>query len=198
MSAHNTPDFEHWRALIVHRPHDLVDAICRQLQHIGLQADQAWPDITPKMAARQYDILLFDADMGHDAQFPWETGETPMPSIALIGSEAPGRIAWAIQAGADAHLLKPVTSGGVYSALLLANNAFQRRRSLDHDLTELRARLAKRESLAAATATIMLADQNDAESAYRKLRLMAMTERRTIEQVAEKLLARQPGKKRRL
>ena len=51
---------------------------------------------------------------------------------ALIGSEAPGRIAWAIKRGADAHLLKPVSGGGIYSAVLIARDAFDRRQVQFH------------------------------------------------------------------
>ncbi len=85
---------------------------------IGLAVASAWPD--PGAEALAADFLFFDADLGHDAQFPWEPGASPMPMIALIGSEAPGRIEWALGIGAHAQILKPVGDGGVYSALLIA------------------------------------------------------------------------------
>lgn len=53
------------------------------------------------------DFVFFDADMGHDEQFPWAPGQSPMPMVALIGS-GPGRIEWALRAGAHAQILKPV------------------------------------------------------------------------------------------
>ena len=54
------------------------------------------PGRTCRSDALAADFLFFDADLGHDAQFPWAPGAAPMPPIALIGSEAPGRIEWAL------------------------------------------------------------------------------------------------------
>ena len=176
------------RALVLHRPHSTVDAIVRQLTQIGLAADQYWPDLPTGVQPEQYGVLFFDADMGHDEQFPWAAGDAPMPTIALIGSEAPGRIAWAIRRGADAHLLKPVAGGGIYSAVLIARDAFARRQGLRQELGAARHRLAKREVLAEATALLMLAEGLSAGDAYRTLRLRAMAERIAIEVMAERLV----------
>jgi hypothetical protein len=60
-----------------------------------------------------------------------------MPLIALIGSEAPGRIEWALSHNADAQLLKPVGNAGVYSALLIARQAFEARRRLADEIASL-------------------------------------------------------------
>ena len=123
-----TPSFEHWRAADPAPPaRHLVDPITRQLRQIGVAADVLWPDLPADFDAAGYDILFFDADMGHDCQFPWGRGAVPDAVVALIGSEAPGRIAWAIRRGADAHLLKPIGSGGIYSAMLIASHAFKQR-----------------------------------------------------------------------
>lgn len=186
-----TPRFEHWRAAILHRPHDLVDSIIRQLRQVGVAADVLWPDLPKDFAAAGYDILFFDADMGHDSQFPWSRGACPMPSVALIGSEAPGRIEWAIHRGADAHLLKPIGSGGIYSAMLIATHAFKQRGKLNAEIEELRQRLSRREDLAAATARLMVGQNISAAQAYKALRLMAMAERVSIEEMAARLI--EPG-----
>ena len=103
------------QAIILHRPHPTVQALARQLTAIGLQVTQAWPELGPEALAADY--IFFDADMGHDGMFPWEAGQPPIPMIALIGSEAPGRIEWALNAGADAQLVKPIGDGGAFSAL---------------------------------------------------------------------------------
>jgi AmiR/NasT family two-component response regulator len=183
-----TPSFEDRRALIIHRPHATVDSIARQLTQIGIAADCHWPDLPLGLEVTGYSVMFFDADMGHDAQFPWGPGEAPMPAIALIGSEAPGRIAWAIKRGADAHLLKPVSGGGIYSAVLIARDAFDRRQALRTEVAGLKQRLSKRESLAEATALLMLSDHLPAAEAFRKLRLMAMAERLSIEAMAVKFI----------
>ena len=176
------------RALILHRPHSTVDAIVRQLTQIGLEADAVWPEPSADLDIARYSLVLFDADMGYDAQFPWPAGEAPMPAIALIGSEAPGRVAWAIKRGADAHLLKPVTGGGIYSAVLIARDAYDRRRSLQIAAAGLTHRLAKREAVAEATAALMIAEAISAAEAFRKLRRLAMAERLTVEAMAERLI----------
>lgn len=192
-----TPSFENRRALIVHRPHATVDAIARQLTQIGVTADCHWPELPVGLDMAGYSVMFFDADMGHDAQFPWAAGEAPMPAIALIGSEAPGRIAWAIKRGADAHLLKPVAGGGIYSAVLIARDAFDRRQALRSEVTDLKQRLSNRECLAEATALLMFNDHSSPADAFRKLRLMAMAERLSIEAMAVKFLEQHLGTQQR-
>ena len=121
------PDLGGAEAAILHRPHPTVQALSRQLGAIGLAVTAHWPDLGPGALAADY--TFFDADMGYDAQFPWAPGAAPMPMIALIGSEAPGRIEWALAQGADAQLLKPVGDHGVFGALLIARNGFEARRT---------------------------------------------------------------------
>ena len=112
------------KAFVLHRPHPTVQAISRQLSAIGLDATGCWPELPVEALAA--DFVFFDADIGFDEQFPWKPGEAPMPLVALIGSEAPGRIEWALSHNADAQLLKPVGNAGVYSALLIARQSSRR------------------------------------------------------------------------
>jgi response regulator NasT len=192
-----TPAFESRHALIIHRPHAIVDAIARQLTQIGMVAETVWPELPEGLDTSAFSVVFFDADMGHDAQFPWAPGEAPMPAIALIGSEAPGRIAWAIKRGADAHLLKPIAGGGIYSAVLIARDAFERRQALRAEVTNLKQRLSNRECLAEATALLMFNDHSSPTEAFRKLRLMAMAERLSIEAMAVKFLEQNLGTQQR-
>jgi AmiR/NasT family two-component response regulator len=177
------------RALILHRPHATTEAILRQLTQIGLSADCVWPDLPAAVSATHYGFMFFDADMGHDQQFPWPAGAAPMPTIALIGSEAPGRVSWAIRQGADAHLLKPIGAGGVFSALLIARETFARRQALRAEVEGLRHRLGLREALAEATALLMVAESLDAAEAYKLLRRRAMDARIPVEDMAARLVA---------
>jgi AmiR/NasT family two-component response regulator len=181
---------------VLHRPHATVDSIVRQLVQIGMDADHFWPDLPVDLDAARFSVIFFDADLGHDGQFPWPAGETPIPAVALIGSEAPGRIAWAIKRGADAQLLKPVAGGGIYSAVLIAREAFARRLALREEIEALSQRLGKREAVAEATALLMVGQNLSAEAAYRELRLQAMAERLSIEAMATKLV-RHPGSEQR-
>lgn len=179
------PDLGGARALILHRPHATVQALGRQLSAIGLIHEARWPDLPA--AALAADFVFFDMDMGHDEQFPWAPGQAPMPMVALIGSEAPGRVEWALRMGADAQLLKPVGGSGVYSALLIARAAYEARRALAGEIEGLRARLAERQTVVRAV-TILARDRDD-EAAYAELRRLATGWRVTIEEAAGRVVA---------
>ncbi len=169
------------RAVILHRPHDTVAALTRQLQAIGLVVTQVWPELGPE--AMGADFVFFDADMGHDGQFPWAAGQSPMPMIALIGSEAPGRIEWALAAGAHAQMLKPVGDNGAYSALLIARDGFDAERALSAEIADLRRRLDERRTVVRAVAALMRRGM-DEDAAYVQLRRMAMDWRISFEDAA--------------
>ena len=175
-----------WHAVVLHRPHPATDNVVRQLERLGLSVRVTWPDLEPGDA--KADVVFFDADMGCDEQFPWAPGNAPMPLVALIGSEAPGRIEWALTQGANAHLLKPVTSAGVYSVLLIAAHGFESRRRLDGQLADLTERLRKRPVVARALLMFMQ-DGLDDTAAMQRLRAMAMEQRVSIEDAAQAMVA---------
>jgi AmiR/NasT family two-component response regulator len=182
------PNFRGWSAIILHRPHAAAEAITRQLERIGATARIVWPEIDATNG--NADVVFFDADLGHDGQFPWPPGEAPMPLIALLGSEAPGRVEWAIGRGADAHILKPIGSAGVYSALVIARHAFAARRQLLAEIEDMRDRLRRRPTVARAVIAIMQGEKMNEAAAFRRLRQIAMETRRTIEDAAETVIAR--------
>ncbi|MBI1416021.1 MAG: ANTAR domain-containing protein [Limimaricola sp.] len=174
------------RALIVHRPHVVVQALGRQLTAIGLKVDTAWPEAGA--AALSADFVFYDADMGHDGQFPWAPGAGPVPMIALIGSEAPGRIEWALRMGADAQLLKPVGDGGAYSALLIARVAFEARQRLAAEVAGLKARIDARQTVVHAV-VLLMGQGRDESTAFDHLRQLAMRWRVSFEAAAERVVA---------
>ncbi|MEP9372375.1 ANTAR domain-containing protein [Mesorhizobium sp. KR1-2] len=183
-----TPSLIGWRALVVHQPHPNVDALLTQFERIGVAASHYWPEITDLPDLDRFNVVLIDADMGYDDQFPWKPGEAPIPVIALIGSEAPGRVSWAMRQGADAQMLKPIGSAGLYSALVAAAHGFAHRQALTAEIASLRSRLENRELLAEATAILMVRDNISAKAAFQKLRLTAMAERVTLEVMAARLV----------
>ena len=172
---------------ILHRPHPTVQTLTRQLVAIGLKVDQVWPQLGPEALAA--DFIFFDADMGYDDQFPWAPGAAPMPMIALIGSEAPGRIEWSLQIGAHAQLLKPVGDGGAYSALLIARDGFDRQHTLAAEVADLRRRLNERQTVVQAVMLLATRGKTEAE-AYGQLRTMAMEWRISFEDAALRVVAR--------
>ncbi|GAB4522347.1 MAG: ANTAR domain-containing protein [Roseibium sp.] len=176
---------------MLHRPHADRDAVCRQLERLGLTVDCAWPDLTEAHAGA--DVLVFDADMGHDDQFPWQPDVQPMPMIALLGTETPGRVEWAIRRGAGAHVNKPVGSSGIYGALVVAQRSFETRSAFEARISDLEHRLGRRPQVVEAILTLMLRDNCDAAAAYRGLRELAMESRQSIEDAADGLLDRTGG-----
>lgn len=173
-------------AFVFHRPHPTVTAIMRQLTAIGLEAVDCWPELPAEALAA--DFVFFDVDLGFDQQFPWLPGEALMPTIALIGSEVPGRIEWALSQKADAHLLKPVGNSGVYSALLIARQAFEARRRQADEISALQSRVAERQTIVRAVA--VLAGQGvDDDRAYAQLRSLAMNWQISVEEAARRIVA---------
>ena len=189
MKRLRVPDLGGARALILHRPHATVQALARQLSAICLTHEAHRPDLPA--SALGADFVFFDMDMGHDEQFPWKPGQASMPTVALIGSEAPGRVEWALLMGADAQLLKPVGDSGVYSALLIARTAFEARRAMAGEIEGLRSRLAERQTVVRAV-TLMTTGGDD-EAAYAELRRLAMGWRITIEEAAARVVASREG-----
>ena len=184
--ASRIPNLGGAKAFILHRPHATVNALSRQLVAIGLEVRDCWPELPPDALAA--DFVFFDVDLGFDEQFPWKPGEAPMPLVALIGSEAPGRIEWALSQKADAQLLKPVGTAGVYSALLIARQSFVARRRLADEIASLETRVAERQTIVRAVAALSAQGVDDSR-AYAQLRSLAMTWQVSIEQAARRIVA---------
>jgi two-component system, response regulator / RNA-binding antiterminator len=173
------------KAVVLHREHASVEALVRQLGAIGLAVAQAWPELPASAAGA--DFLFFDVDHGFDEQFPWAPGEAPMPLVALIGSEAPGRIEWALSRQADAQILKPVGNAGVYAALLIARRAFDERRRLGAEIAALRERAAERQTIVRAVVALSGAGIGE-DQAYAQLRALAMSWQVTLEEASRRVL----------
>jgi AmiR/NasT family two-component response regulator len=88
-----TPSFLGQRAVILHRPGDATDSLVRRCGLLGIHAEARWQ---PLRTVDGVDIAFVDADEGWDGLLPWAAPDKPVPLVALLGSEAPGRIAWAL------------------------------------------------------------------------------------------------------
>ena len=181
MSVRKRPNLAGWRAIILHRPHPAAEALRRQLEALSIKVRIMWPMLLDADA----DVVFFDADMGDDGQFPWPAGFAPMPMVALIGSEAPGRVEWALSQGSNAHILKPIGSTGAYSALLIAAHAYENERAKENDIRSLEGRLRCRGVMVRAVMNLMQEHGEDETAAMKRLRMIAMAERVTVEEVAQ-------------
>ncbi|KIN72384.1 ANTAR domain-containing response regulator [Sulfitobacter guttiformis] len=173
------------RAVVMHPEHDRLNVMLRQLRAIGLEVEVAWP--TLPASAITADFTLYDTDAGHDAQFPWQAGNAPMPMIALVGSEAPGRIEWASRIGADALLVKPLAASGVFAALLMARQSFERRKALLAEIDALHGRLSARQTIVQAV-SLLAKKTGSEETAYDDLRKLAMAWQMTMEDAAVQIV----------
>lgn len=173
-------------AWILHNPHPSVQGLIRQLAVIGLNVREAWPELP--VEALNADFIFYDADTGHNEQFPWAPGQSPMPMIALIGSEVPGRLKWAMEMGANAQLLKPVSDKGVYAALLVARSNFDQMKASSALIKDLENRLSARQTIVQAVMILTMKGKSEAE-AYETLRQIAMSWQVTIENAAERIVA---------
>ncbi|AWI85198.1 transcriptional antiterminator [Alloyangia pacifica] len=180
------PELGGARAVILHRPHANVTALVRQLEAVGLHVECCWPELPASV--RGADFLFIDVDTAFDDQFPWRPGDAPLPTIALIGSEAPGRIEWLMNFGVDAQILKPVGDNGVYSALLIARATFDARIGLAGEIQNLRQRLGQRQTVVQAVAVLATRGKTENE-AYEQLRGMAMAWRVSFEEAAARIVA---------
>ncbi|OBZ95687.1 transcriptional regulator [Pararhizobium polonicum] len=180
-----TPNFAGWRATILHREDSNTERLTRQLKLIGLQVTVQWQ---PLDARDLPDIVLVDADQGWDGLLPWSGEDAPCPLVALLGSEAPGRIAWAMEQGVGAIIAKPLASSAVYPALVMALGIYKERKAVIDKMKHLEERVRLRPLVHAAVERIIAVRKVDEELAYTILRNCAMQRRMPMEQVAASIL----------
>jgi AmiR/NasT family two-component response regulator len=188
-----TPNFRGQRALILHQPGDTTERLARQLALLGFVPEVRWQ---PLADAAGLGIVLVDADEGWTGLLPWRClDDKPVPLVALLASEAPGRVAWALDQGADALLPKPVSPSSVYPALVMASRRHTEARGHADALNTLRERLRLRPLVIAAVERLQVSRGWDEDEAYRHLRREAMCQRLTLEQCAAALLAGAQGRR---
>jgi len=185
LTRFHTPNFRGRRALIMHLPGEGTARLVRQLERLGMAGEVCWPDFPDD--GEYADVIFFDADSGFDGLFPWANGEAPMPLIALLGSELPGRIEWAINQAFSAHVIKPIQSNGVFSALVIAFSNFETKLKNHQKLSELHSRLEGRPAVVRAVISVMKLTGLDDEEAYGRIRSAAMARRTTIEDFCSSL-----------
>jgi AmiR/NasT family two-component response regulator len=180
-----TPNFSGWQAAILHREDGTTERLERQLKLLGFCVTQQWAALE---ATALPDIILVDADQGWDDLLPWIGAEAPRPLVALLGSEAPGRIAWAMGQGAGAIIAKPMAASAVYPALVMALGVHTERNAVREKLLHLEERVRLRPLVHAAVQQIMAAHRIDETRAYDLLRTCSMRRRLSMEQVAASIL----------
>jgi AmiR/NasT family two-component response regulator len=186
MSAPVT-SFRGLRALLLHRQDHNRDALESQLRRIGLLVTCTAPLGDGGLPAA--DVIFFDADLGYEGLFPWDRNEPPVPLVAVLASEAPGRLEWALDQGATSYLLKPIGSVGAFNALVVAWRLFSERRDTRVALSDLSERVRARPIVVRAALEVMNGLGVSEERALTLLRQAAMRERITVEALCARIAA---------
>jgi AmiR/NasT family two-component response regulator len=171
-------------ALIIHRADHHRAALAAQLGHFGLSVVCRPPSARITAADSAVDVVFFDADSGHGCLFPWGSSPPPMPLVAILSSEAPGRIEWALSKSAVAVLTKPIGSSGAFQALMLASHLHDEIQGLKHAVTELSDRVRARPLVVRAVLDVMRHHHLDEHAALDRLRRTAMQARLSVEELA--------------
>lgn len=177
MNKKAIPNFSNKAALIIHKADSTVDALLIQLRRFNIEATSQWPPRVKHFNA--IDIAFFDVDNGFDGMFPWS--EPPVPLIAIIGSETPGRLAWAINQNPSAYITKPIGSKGVFQSLVVAFQYHADRVALQREIAELRERLRCRPLVVHTILRLMNTLSVDDDAAFNLLREESMRRRISIE-----------------
>jgi AmiR/NasT family two-component response regulator len=177
------PNFSNKIALILHRADGNVDALLSQLRRFSIDAECQWPPSAKSL--HRADIVFFDVDNGFDGMFPW--AEAPVPLIAIVGSETPGRLAWAISQNPSAYITKPIGSKGVFQALVTAFHNHADRSELRREVADLQDRLRCRPLVVQTILRLMDVAGIDDDAAFHMLRDESMRRRISIEAYCQEL-----------
>jgi AmiR/NasT family two-component response regulator len=184
-----TMNFSGLRALVVHRADHHRDALTSQLNRIGLHVDCVMPDASLNGHVDCTHVVFFDADTGHNNLFPWRCDMPPMPLVAILSSEAPGRLEWALAQAATGFMIKPIGASGAYQALLVATQLHRQFCEMRLSVASLSERLRARPLVVRAIIEVMRRHELDESQAYERLRLGAMASRQSIEELATSIVA---------
>jgi AmiR/NasT family two-component response regulator len=180
------PNFRGLRVLVLHPRDHNCSAIAEQLGRVGASVSICWP--AERVTADAADVVFFDVDRGFEGLFGWPTGRAPVPLVAILGSEAPGRIEWMLAQAPSAYLAKPVGSTGVFSALAIATHNFALQTARAESLQRLEERLQMRGVLLRATIELMRRHGVGEQAALSMLRAESMRRRTTLEAVSRWVL----------
>lgn len=161
-----TPNFTGWRVVILAEDDANTEKLRRHLTLLGIASSLQW---LPLSGDDLPDLVIVDADRGWDELLPWARRKPARPVAALLASEAPGRIAWAIDCGAASFIPKPVSVSTIYPALVLAVTAYEQRLEDEARIARLEERLKLRPIVFAAVNSLKAERQIDDCSDPQKL-----------------------------
>ncbi|MEM8956498.1 MAG: hypothetical protein AAGC86_01665 [Pseudomonadota bacterium] len=176
-------------AIVLHRSEEVGQRIRARCDRLGICTVVCLGDLDSSLAATA-DMLILDIDTADDGMLPWPRGEAPMPVIGLIGSESPGRLAWALDQETDAYL--PLSSlGNLFSALVIGHEIYARKSDRrTHEAETARRKKGRLDVIRAVL--LLMGEGRDEALALKKLRTMAMVAQLPLEDAARLLLEAHP------
>ena len=175
------------RALMVMRDEREISIVRRQLNRLGMTISEHDPAEPPPRET--VDVIVLDTDtipIKSDLAAAWKAGA---PIIALIGTETPSRLKWLLDLQPASFLIKPLRSAGLYTALVVAFDAAQRRTDEAAHVERLEDRIRSRRVIFAAVLQIMRGHGLTEADAFALIRQTAMRHRTTIEQLSADIMA---------
>ena len=171
--------------VVLHRSAEMRLRIAERMERLGIRVTALAGDLDGPTAAGM-DMLVLDIDAADDGQLPWLRGCAPVPVVGLIGSESPGRLAWALGQRVDAFL--PASAlGHLFSALVIAHETRAHRAAQQTEAAERALQRSGRLDIIRAV-LLLMRDTEDEALALKQLRTMAMVGQTTLEEAAVSLL----------
>jgi len=176
------------RVLTMMRDERDISIVRRQLNRLGMSVAEHDP-AEPPPADETFDIIVLDADSVPIKSEPAVAWKLNIPIIALIGTETPSRLKWLLDLHPASFLVKPLRSAGLYTALVVAFDAAQRRSEEAAYVEKLEERIRSRRVVFAAVLQVMRAHALSQDDAFALIRETAMRHRTTIEQICADIIA---------
>lgn len=160
----------------------------RQLSRLGMTITEHDPAEAPP-PAEAVDVIVLDADSIPIKSELATACKAGAPIIALIGTETPSRLKWLLDLRPASFLIKPLRSAGLYTALVVAFDAAQRRMDKAAHIERLEERIRSRRVVFAAVLQMMRGHGLSEAEAFTLIRQTAMRHRTTIEQLSAEIIA---------
>ncbi|MGH8432207.1 MAG: ANTAR domain-containing response regulator, partial [Solimonas sp.] len=183
MNRRHLRSFRGLHAWIEHPPGRDRTVLQNQLEFLGLKVTV--DDIGSRPLEESIDIVFFDADSVTESEDTHR--ELDRPTVAMIGSETPGRLEAMLARQPSAYLMKPIRPTGIYSSLAIATHQFAVLQTIRRKLASAEERLRARRLLFSAVLRIMNQAKVSEVEAFRFLQRSAMSQRMTIEALSARI-----------
>jgi two-component system, response regulator PdtaR len=154
----------------------MAGALLRQLELLDVGGT-----INPQVNDAEPAFCFVDVDTAVEEKTVLPSRFTQIPMIAVIGTETPGHLEWILPHRPASLLMKPVSSQGIYAAVVVALAEARRREQDFLKLLKLEERVRARRIVVAAIIKLMKHYAIEEPEAFVMLRNAAQQRRTSIE-----------------